>query len=203
MNGLRWTDYSPEKQQELLSALLEESAATYNFQQEKKDHKIPELVRYFYKEQESTTTAASNKDARAFNIQADMDSSHMSKASKDHVEIKIENPKQQEFLTALKTANQAIKRLERLYNDAQKLSAHLQASLPEKHKDFQKQLDTFSIFFTQFRLAVAAAEKQSKANLAEAVAEKEGGKLLSWCDQAGQHMDEITLLNKRARGWLA
>jgi CRISPR/Cas system CSM-associated protein Csm5 (group 7 of RAMP superfamily) len=146
MNGLRWTDYAPEKQQELLEALLEDSAATYNFQRATKDHAIPELVRYFYKEQESTTTAATNKDARTFHIHADMDSSQMSKASKDQVEIKIENPKKQEFVTALKTANQGIKRLERLYNDAQKLSAQLQASLPEKHKEFQKQLDTFSIF---------------------------------------------------------
>lgn len=93
MNGLRWTDYAPEKQQELLEALLEESAATYNFQRATKDHAIPELVRYFYKEQESTTTAATNKDARTFHIHADMDSSQMSKASKDQVEIKIENPK--------------------------------------------------------------------------------------------------------------
>ena len=203
MNGLRWTDYAPEKQQELLEALLEESAATYNFQRATKDHAIPELVRYFYKEQESTTTAATNKDARTFHIHADMDSSQMSKASKDQVEIKIENPKKQEFATALKTANQGIKRLERLYNDAQKLSAQLQASLPEKHKEFQKQLDTFSSFFTQFRLVTAAAEKQGKTDLAEDVCEKEGGKLLHWCDQAAQHMDEVTLLNKRARGWMA
>ena len=203
MNGLHWTDYAPEKQQELLEALLEESAATYNFQRATKDHAIPELVRYFYKEQESTTTAATNKDARTFHIHADMDSSQMSKASKDQVEIKIENPKKQEFVTALKTANQGIKRLERLYNDAQKLSAQLQASLPEKHKEFQKQLNTFSSFFTQFRLVSAAAEKQGKTDLAEDVCEKEGGKLLHWCDQAAQHMDEVTLLNKRARGWMA
>ena len=58
------------------------------------------------------------------------------------------------------------------------------------------ELDTFSSFFTQFRLVTAAAEKQGKTDLAENVCEKEGGKLLHWCDQAAQHMDEVTLLNK-------
>ena len=75
--------------------------------------------------------------------------------------------------------------------------------MPGKLSEFAKPFGVFADFLDQFRNAVASAEKLSKTDLDERKCLEQEKKISDWSCKATQHLDEITLLHKRARGWLA
>ena len=86
---------------------------------------------------------------------------------------------------------------------ASSLMAQLQASMPSKSADYNKHFGIFAEFLDKFRNAVATAEKLSKTDLDEDKSLEKEKKISEWSCKATEHLDEITLLHKRARGWLA
>ena len=93
--------------------------------------------------------------------------------------------------------------MERLFTDGSRLKAQLQASMPTKLAELAKLFGVFAEFLDQFRNAVATAEKLSKTDLDESKSLEQEKKISDWSCKATEHLDEITLLHKRARGWLA
>lgn len=206
LNGLKWPDYDANKQNEILKGLLEECKATYHHEEDLvKPHKVKELTRYWYRTQTENTSSVVTSDNKQFLASADLDQSQLAKAVKDQttVEVKVEFPKRLAFINAIKQANHAIRRLEKLQTDGARLKAQLQASLPTKLGDFSKQFGLFNEFLDKFRNSAATAEKLSKTDLDEDKSVEQEKKISEWSCQATEHLDEITLLNKRARGWLA
>ena len=204
MNGMRWSDYKPEKQTEILQGLLEECCTTYGGEVQVKENKVKELSRYFYRTQEESASSVVTSDKKQFQACADLDQSQMSKAVKDQpLEVKVEYPKKVAFVAAVKVASSGIKRLERLFTDGHRLKAQLQASMPAKVADFTKPFGVFAEFLDNFRNAVASAEKLTKTDLDESKSVEQEKKISDWSCKATEHLDEITLLHKRARGWLA
>ena len=178
---------------------------TYAFDEDMvKPHKVKELTRYWYRTQTENTSSVVTSDNKQFQASADLDQSQLAKAVKDQpVEVKVEFPKKLAFVNAVKTANSAIKRLEKLFTDGHRLKAQLQASLPSKLAEYTKQFAVFAEFLDKFRTSVATAEKLSKTDLDEDKSVEQEKKISEWSCRATEHLDEITLLNKRARGWLA
>ena len=160
--------------------------------------------RYFYRTQEESASSVVTSDKKQFQACADLDQSQMSKAVKDQpLEVKVEYPKKVAFVAAVKVASSGIKRLERLFTDGHRLKAQLQASVPAKVADFTKPFGVFAEFLDNFRNAVASAEKLTKTDLDESKSVEQEKKISDWSCKATEHLDEITLLHKRARGWLA
>jgi len=204
MNGFKWSDYKPERQTEILQGLLEECCTTYGGEVQVKEHKVKELNRYFYRTQQESSSSVVTSDKKQFQAGADLDQSQMSKAVKDQpLEVKVEYPKKVAFVAAVKVANSGIKRLERLFTDGSRLKAQLQASMPTKLAEFTKPFGVFAEFLDKFRNAVATAEKLTKTDLDESQSLEHEKKISEWSCKATEHLDEITLLHKRARGWLA
>ena len=178
--------------------------ASYGGEVQVKEHKVKELNRYFYRTQQESSSSVVTSDQKQFQAGADMDQSQISKAVKDQpLEVKVEYPKKVAFVGAVKVANTGIKRLERLFTDGQRLKAQLQASMPSKLAEFNKPFGVFAEFLDQFRNAVATAEKLTKMDLDETKSLEQEKKISEWSCKATEHLDEITLLHKRARGWLA
>eukprot|EP00434_Breviolum_minutum_P011283 symbB.v1.2.009954.t1/scaffold559.1/size321893/9 len=135
---------------------------------------------------------------------ADLDQSQLSKAVKDPpLEVKVEYPKKVAFVATVKVANSGIKRLERHFTDGHRSKAQLQASMPSNLAGYNKQPVVFAEFLDKFRSAVATAGKLSKTDLDEDKSLQQEKKTSEWSCKATEHLDEITLLHKRARGWLA
>jgi len=184
--------------------LLEEHCTTYGGEVQVKEHKVKELSRYCYRAQQESSSRVVTSDQKQFQAGADLDQSQLSKAVKDPpLEVKVEYPKKVAFVATVKVANSGIKRLERHFTDGHRSKAQLQASMPSNLADYNKQPVVFAEFLDKFRNAVATAGKLSKTDLDEDKSLQQEKKTSEWSCKATEHLDEITLLHKQARGWLA
>ena len=202
---MKATDFKEDKAKEILTALLDESEKTYGHERCHAPHgTVKELDRYFYRTLVVTSASVNQTEETSFQISAELSHKDLKALGKAPTEIKVESPNGTELKNMLKVAGSAIKKLETKASDLAGLivSVESEKKLASKAPELTKSAKELEKFIGQMRKMTVLGEKKT-LSIGEDEALKEQGKVQEWLDDATTHLDNVTALLKRVRGWLA
>ena len=206
LNGLKASDFPAEKQEQLLLGLLEESEKAWQHERCHVPHgTVKELDRYFYRTVLQTNASVTQVEKSEFSVSAELSNKDL-KALKTEAgpEVKIEFPHVQELKAALKVANAAVKKLEGKASELAALTVTLEADskLSTKKPEVAKAGKELEKFLKDLRKTAILGEKKcSSMDDKKALAEIDN--VRQWNDDAGEHLDNVTALIRRMKGWLS
>ena len=203
LNGLRASDYDPKKQQQLLEGLLKESEDFWGHSRSEQVNKnLPELSRFFYRTLVESKDETEQKEENLFELSSEISAKALKNLNQPT--IKLENPEKMELQQLARTSSSAVKRLEGKQSELSALLIAMEANEKVKAKvpEVQSALTTLTDFLSTFKRMQVLLDV-NLAGMSEEDCSQEKGNVSQFNQNALEHVDGVSALLKKVKGWLA
>ena len=203
LNGLHASDYDPKKQQQLLEGLLKESEDFWGHSRSEQVNKnLPELSRFFYRTLVESKDETEQKEENLFELSSEISAKALKNLNQPT--IKLENPEKMELQQLARTSSSAVKRLEGKQSELSALLIAMEANEKVKAKvpEIQSALTTLTDFLSTFKRMQVLLDV-NLAGMSEEDCSKEKGNVSQFNQNALEHVDGVSALLKKVKGWLA
>ena len=203
LNGLHASDYDPKKQQQLLEGLLKESEDFWGHSQSEQVNKnLPELSRFFYRTLVESKDETEQKEENLFELSSEISAKALKNLNQPT--IKLENPEKIELQQLARTSSSAVKRLEGKQSELSALLIAMEANEKVKAKlpEVQSALTTLTDFLSTFKRMQVLLDV-NLAGMSEEDCSQEKGNVSQFNQNALEHLDGVSALLKKVKGWLA
>ena len=204
LNGLHASDYDPKKQQQqLLEGLLKESEDFWGHSRSEQVNKnLPELSRFFYRTLVESKDETEQKEENLFELSSEISAKALKNLNQPT--IKLENPEKMELQQLARTSSSAVKRLEGKQSELSALLIAMEANEKVKAKvpEVQSALTTLTDFLSTFKRMQVLLDV-NLAGMSEEDCSQEKGNVSQFNQNALEHVDGVSALLKKVKGWLA
>ena len=203
LNGLHASDYDPKKQQQLLEGLLKESEDFWGHSRSEQVNKnLPELSRFFYRTLVESKDETEQKEENLFELSSEISAKALKNLNQPT--IKLENPEKMELQQLARTSSSAVKRLEGKQSELSALLIAMEANEKAKAKvpEVQSALTTLTDFLSTFKRMQVLLDV-NLAGMSEEDCSQEKGNVSQFNQNALEHVDGVSALLKKVKGWLA
>ena len=203
LNGLHASDYDPKKQQQLLEGLLKESEDFWGHSRSEQVNKnLPELSRFFYRTLVEPKDETEQKEENLFELSSEISAKALKNLNQPT--IKLENPEKMELQQLARTSSSAVKRLEGKQSELSALLIAMEANEKVKAKvpEVQSALTTLTDFLSTFKRMQVLLDV-NLAGMSEEDCSQEKGNVSQFNQNALEHVDRVSALLKKVKGWLA
>ena len=203
LNGLRASDYDPKKQQQLLEGLLKESEDFWGHSRSEQVNKnLPELSRFFYRTLVESKDETEQKEENLFELSSEISAKALKNLNQPT--IKLENPEKMELRQLARTSSRAVKRLESKQSELSALLIAMEANEKVKAKvpEVQSALTTLTDFLSTYKRMQVLLDV-NLAGMSEEDCAQEKGNVSQFNQNALEHLDGVSALLKKVKGWLA
>ena len=203
LNGLHASDYDPKKQQQLLEGLLKESEDFWGHSRSEQVNKnLPELSRFFYRTLVESKDETEQKEENLFELSSEISAKALKNLNQPT--IKLENPEKMELQQLARTSSSAVKRLEGKQSELSALLIAMEANEKVKAKvpEVQSALTTLTDFLSTFKRMQVWLDV-NLAGMSEEDCSQEKGNVSQFNQNALEHVDGVSALLKKVKGWLA
>ena len=203
LNGLHASDYDPKKQQQLLEGLLKESEDFWGHSRSEQVNKnLPELSRFFYRTLVESKDETEQKEENLFELSSEISAKALKNLNQPT--IKLENPEKMELQQLARTSSSAVKRLEGKQSKLSALLIAMEANEKVKAKvpEVQSALTTLTDFLSTFKRMQVLLDV-NLAGMSEEDCSQEKGNVSQFNQNALEHVDGVSALLKKVKGWLA
>ena len=202
LNGLHASDYDPKKQQ-LLEGLLKESEDFWGHSRSEQVNKnLPELSRFFYRTLVESKDETEQKEENLFELSSEISAKALKNLNQPT--IKLENPEKMELQQLARTSSSAVKRLEGKQSELSALLIAMEANEKVKAKvpEVQSALTTLTDFLSTYKRMQVLLDV-NLAGMSEEDCGQEKGNVSQFNQNALEHLDGVSALLKKVKGWLA
>ena len=203
LNGLHASDYDPKKQQQLLEGLLKESEDFWcHSRSEQVNKNLPELSRFFYRTLVESKDETEQKEENLFELSSEISAKALKNLNQPM--IKLESPEKMELQQLARTSSSAVKRLEGKQSELSALLIAMEANEKVKAKvpEVQSALTTLTDFLSTFKRMQVLLDV-NLAGMSEEDCSQEKGNVSQFNQNALEHVDGVSALLKKVKGWLA
>ena len=203
LNGLHASDYDPKKQQQLLEGLLKESEDFWGHSRSEQVNKnLPELSRFFYRTLVESKDETEQKEENLFELSSEISAKALKNLNQST--IKLENPEKMELQQLARTSSSAVKRLEGKQSELSALLIAMEANekVQAKVPEVQSALTTLTDFLSTFKRMQVLLDV-NLAGMSEEDCSQEKGNVSQFNQNALEHVDGVSALLKKVKGWLA
>ena len=206
LNGLHASDYDPKKQQQLLEGLLKESEDFWGHSRSEQVNKnLPELSRFFYRTLVESKDETEQKEENLFELSSEISAKALKNLNQPT--IKLENPEKMELQQLARTSSSAVKRLEGRQSELSALLIAMEANEKVKAKvpEVQSALTTLTDFLSTYKRMQVLLDV-NLAGMSEEDCGQEKGNVSQFNQNALEsleHLDGVSALLKKVKGWLA
>ena len=203
LNGLHASDYDPKKQQQLLEGLLKESEDFWGHSRSEQVNKnLPELSRFFYRTLVESKDETEQKEENLFELSSEISAKALKNLNQPT--IKLENPEKMELQQLARTSSRAVKRLEGKQSELSALLIAMEANEKVKAKvpEVQSALTTLTDFLSTYKRMQVLLDV-NLAGMSEEDCGQEKGNVSQFNQNALEHLDGVSALLKKVKGWLA
>ena len=203
LNGLHASDYDPKKQQQLLEGLLKESEDFWGHSRSEQVNKnLPELSRFFCRTLVESKDETEQKEENLFELSSEISAKALKNLNQPT--IKLENPEKMELQQLARTSSSAVKRLEGKQSELSALLIAMEANEKVKAKvpEVQSALTTLTDFLSTFKRMQVLLDV-NLAGMSEEDCSQEKGNVSQFNQNALEHVDGVSALLKKVKGWLA
>ena len=203
LNGLHASDYDPKKQQQLLEGLLKESEDFWGHSRSEQVNKnLPELSRFFYRTLVESKDETEQKEENLFELSSEISAKALKNLNQPT--IKLENPEKMELQQLARTSSSAVKRWEGKQSELSALLIAMEANEKVKAKvpEVQSALTTLTDFLSTFKRMQVLLDV-NLAGMSEEDCSQEKGNVSQFNQNALEHVDGVSALLKKVKGWLA
>ena len=203
LNGLHASDYDPKKQQQLLEGLLKESEDFWGHSRSEQVNKnLPELSRFFYRTLVESKDETEQKEENLFELSSEISAKALKNLNQPT--IKLDNPEKMELQQLARTSSSAVKRLEGKQSELSALLIAMEANEKVKAKvpEVQSALTTLTDFLSTFKRMQVLLDV-NLAGMSEEDCSQEKGNVSQFNQNALEHVDGVSALLKKVKGWLA
>ena len=203
LNGLHASDYDPKKQQQLLEGLLKDSEDFWGHSRSEQVNKnLPELSRFFYRTLVESKDETEQKEENLFELSSEISAKALKNLNQPT--IKLENPEKMELQQLARTSSSAVKRLEGKQSELSALLIAMAANEKVKAKvpEVQSALTTLTDFLSTFKRMQVLLDV-NLAGMSEEDCSQEKGNVSQFNQNALEHLDGVSALLKKVKGWLA
>ena len=202
LNGLHASDYDPKKQQQLLEGLLKESEDFWGHSRSEQVNKnLPELSRFFYRTLVESKDETEQKEVNLFELSSEISAKALKNLNQPT--IKLENPEKMELQQLARTSSSAVKRLEGKQSELSALLIAMEANEKAKAKvpEVQSALTTLTDFLSTFKRMQVLLDV-NLAGMSEEDCSQKKGNVSQFNQNALEHVDGVSALLKKVKGWL-
>ena len=190
-------------QQQLLEGLLKESEDFWGHSRSEQVNKnLPELSRFFYRTLVESKDETEQKEENLFELSSEISAKALKNLNQPT--IKLENPEKMELQQLARTSSSAVKRLEGKQSELSALLIAMEASEKVKAKvpEVQSALTTLTDFLSTFKRMQVLLDV-NLAGMSEEACSQEKGNVSQFNQNALEHLDGVSALLKKVKGWLA
>ena len=203
LNGLKFGDFPEKKQKELLEGLLQESESFWGHERNVVPHKLAELSRYYYRTLVESKDASRSTDSSTFEMTASLAAKDMKSLQNTKAGVKLENPERTELTSLSKVACSAIKTLDAKHGELSSECIALENSkFAFKAPEIRSGLENLKSFVDDLRKTQVLLDRKL-SSMDEAACKAEKADIEQWNRKANEHLDNVKLLLKKVKGWLA